>query len=105
MVSDLLIRLRALLRRKVVESELDYELRFHFEQQVEKLVQSGWSHAEARRRARLVFGGSDQIKEECREARGIHLLETCAQDVRYGIRMLYRNAGFTIVAAAAVWDA
>jgi macrolide transport system ATP-binding/permease protein len=98
MFSDLLIRLRALLQRKAVESELDDELRFHFEQQVEKFVQSGWSHAEARRRARLVFGGSDQIKEECREARGIHFLETCVQDIRYGARMLYRNAGFTIIA-------
>jgi putative ABC transport system permease protein len=98
MFNDLLIRLRALLQRKAVESELDDELRFHFEQQVEKFVQSGWPHAEARRRARLVFGGSDQIKEECREARGIHFLETCAQDIRYGARMLYRNAGFTIVA-------
>jgi predicted permease len=98
MVSDLLIRLRALLQRTAVESELDDELRFHFDEQVEKFVQSGFSHSEARRHARLVFGGSDQIKEECREARGIHFLETSAQDIRYGIRMLYRNPAFTIVA-------
>jgi hypothetical protein len=98
MFNDLLIRLRALLQRKAVESELDDELRFHFDQQVEKFVQSGWPLAEARRRARIVFGGSDQIKEECREARGIHFLETCGQDMRYGIRMLYRNAGFTTIA-------
>jgi predicted permease len=98
MISDLLIRLRALFQRKAVESELDEELRFHFDHQVEKFVESGLPHAEARRRARLVFGGSDQIKEECREARGIHFLETCAQDIRYGIRMLYRNLAFTMVA-------
>jgi predicted permease len=102
MVSDLLIRLRALFRRKTVERELEDELRFHFEHQVEKLVQSGLPLAEARRQARLIFGGSEQIKEECRQARGIHILETLVQDVRYGIRMLYRNPGFTAVAVVAL---
>ena len=76
MFSDLLIRLRTLFRREAVENELDDELRFHFERQAEKFVQAGMSLAEARRRARLEFGGPDQIKEECREARGTHLLET-----------------------------
>src|ERR1700682_4502659 len=95
MVSDLLIRLRALFKRKSVEHELDDELRFHFEHQVEKFVQSGLSHTEAHRRARIIFGGPDQIKEECREARGIHFLESCVQDMLYGISMLYRIAAFT----------
>ena len=66
MFSDLLFRLRALLRRKTVETELDIELRFHFDHQIDKLVQSAVTPEEARRRARLIFGGDDQIKEECR---------------------------------------
>lgn len=97
MLSDLLIRLRALFRRDAVENELDAELRFHFDRQVEKFVQSGLSLQEARRRARLTIGGSEKIKEECREARGVHFLEALAQDVRYGLRVLGKNRGFTAV--------
>jgi hypothetical protein len=74
-LTDIIFRLRSLLRRTRVETELDDELRFHFEQQVEKHIRSGLSHQEAVRRARLFFGGMDQVKEECRDARGVQLME------------------------------
>ncbi|MGB6690868.1 MAG: ABC transporter permease, partial [Terracidiphilus sp.] len=91
MFSDLLIRLRSLFRRPAVEIELDDELRFHLERQVEKYVRSGVPRDEAMRRTRLEFGGLDQVKQDCREARGVNLIETVIQDLRFAIRLLRKT--------------
>ncbi len=98
MISDLLFRLRAIFRRRSVEQDLDDELRFHVEHEVEKLMRSGLTREEASRRARLSLGGMDQIKEECRDARGVSVLENAMQDLRYGMRGLRRNPGLAILA-------
>jgi len=97
-ISDLLYRLRALLRRNSMEAELDEELRAHFERQVEKYTQSGLPREEAARRARLEFGGLEQVKEECREARGVSLVESAARDVSYAVRILRARPVFAVVA-------
>jgi predicted permease len=98
MISDLLFRLRALFRRGAMEAEVDEELRSHFEKQVAKHAASGATREEAVRRARLEFGGCEQLKEECRDARGVNFIETLLRDVRIGFRAMKRSPGLTLVA-------
>jgi len=88
--------------RSRMESEMDAELRFHIEAFAEDLVRSGISREEAWRRARIEFGGVERAKEECREARGANLLESIAQDLRYGLRMLTKNPGSTAAVVLAL---
>ena len=99
MPADLLYLLRAIFRRNAVEGELDDELRFHFDQQVEKHVRSGLASEDAVRRAHLTFGGIEQVKEECRDARGVAAIDTTAQDLRYAVRTLRNSPAFTVAAA------
>ena len=98
LLHDLLFRLRTLMRHSAVENELDDELRFHLERETEKYMKSGMSEAEARRRARLEFGGLDQVKNECREVRGVSFAETVAQDLHYAARTLLHAPAFTACA-------
>jgi hypothetical protein len=88
---DLILRLHALIYRRRVERDLEDELRFHIEMQTRQNLATGMAEAEATRRARIQFGGATQVSEECRDARGVGLIETTLQDVRYAVRGFRRS--------------
>jgi len=95
MIADLLQRLRALLSRRRWERELDEEMRFHVERDVVARVRAGADPNEARREALLAFGGVDRYKEETFDASGVRPLDDLAADLRFAVRALRRNWGFT----------
>src|SRR4051812_14192134 len=98
MLSDLRYRLRALFNRDAMDTELDDELQFHIEQETEKYVRAGMSRLAAQRAARLAFGSLDDAAESSRDNRGWSTVDSLSQDVRFAMRTLRRNSGFTLAA-------
>ena len=92
------LRLRSLFKRQPVDQELDRELQFHIDQQIEENLARGMSPEEARFAALGAMGGVTLIREQCRDKRGLNLLDETRQDLRYAFRTFAKNPGFVIVA-------
>ncbi len=97
MLTEWLSRLRFFFTGKS-RAEVDEEIRFHLERQVEANLAAGMTLKEARRQAVITFGGRERAREQCREQRPSWSVELLLRDIRYGIRGLLRNPGFTVVA-------
>jgi predicted permease len=89
--------LRALFRKKQVEQEMDEELRGYLDASMKDKMRSGMDQEQALRAVRAEMGSVEAVKEEIRSAGWEASVESLWQDLRYGLRQLGRNPGFTVV--------
>ncbi|HEY6946363.1 MAG TPA: ABC transporter permease [Candidatus Acidoferrum sp.] len=92
------LRLRSFFHRKRVELELDEELQYHLDRKTEEFLAQGMTPEDARRTAIRAMDGLELRKEQCRDVRGVNLVETLIQDIRYAVRVLRRTPVTTAVA-------
>jgi len=91
-------RFRSLFSRARVEQELDEELQYHLSREIEEYAAAGMSPADARRAALRAIAGLEQRREECRDMRGLNLIDNLRKDLGFAIRQLQKNPGFTCTA-------
>jgi predicted permease len=89
------LRLRSAFSRSKVEQELDEELRYHLDRQIEENIAIGMTRQDARRDALRSITDLEQRKEECRDMRGFNLIDHLLHDLRFAVRQLWKTPGFT----------
>lgn len=99
-IQQLLLKLRAIVLRSRVERDMEVELAEHLAAETDDLIARGVAPAEARRRAAATMGRVDLIEEECRDARGTAFWDHLRHDTRFGLRLLFKNRTFSLMAIA-----
>src|SRR5713101_2439864 len=92
------LRLRSIFHKNQAELDLSEEFQFHLQNQIEEYVAQGMNRKEARHAAFRSLGGIEQAKEECRDARKVNVIDNFLQDLHFGLRILRRSPGFSILA-------
>src|SRR5579863_7402569 len=97
-LTQLRLALRSVFRRKRVEQELDEELQYHMERQMDEELKTGLAPEQARYAARRAMGAMAKNKEECRDTRRVNFIDDFSRDLRYAGRSLRRSPGFAVLA-------
>jgi putative ABC transport system permease protein len=101
-VNILRLRLRSLFGRTRIEAELNEELQYHLDREIQRAIDAGMNPEEARYAALRSTAAIEQRKEECRDARGVRWLEDSMNDARFAIRTLRKVPAFTVTVIAAL---
>lgn len=102
LLSELASRVRSLLFRNLENAELEEELRFHLDKDVERRVAAGMSKSEAHRLAQRRLGGLEQVKDRTREARGLRYVDESARNIRHALRRLLSTWGVSLAATLTI---
>jgi hypothetical protein len=102
MLAELFARIEALFRRRQLDDDLDQELQSHLDLLTDEHLRRGLSPEEARRAARLKIGGIPSLKERHREIRGFPVIETVWQDVKFAVRLIFKDRWISAAAITAL---